>query len=439
MGTLAVAVSIATVYHPVAVLIAVGALAVIAVCALRAEIALLLLVATAPLEGVVNIAPGGLSMTKLAGLLCFTSFFLNAFATRRRLWLDRTHAIVLLLLLTALVSSALARNIPEALSVTLRYGSFVALYIVITQFVGDHVLQRRIAWTLTISSAITGALAIRYFIGGEQQLAVVPYADPNDTAFILATTLPLSFWLFRQSRALWPLVVVSIGVISAAVVLSFSRGALVGLAAAMIWQVVANRRSLPIVIGGVLLLVVSVAIFVYANPEQVRAGLLAKQNVAAYNVELRQEAWGAATQLALEHPVGVGPGNFTFYFLEASGRPQGSENLGVVHNTYLDLAAEMGISSMILFLAYLGISFSRLNQAVRENLGAPGFAVAVRASLVVAAVSGLALSEQYYAPFWVIGGLATVMWAEKRAAEAMAEADDDLTTPKDNRLLAETA
>ena len=53
---------------------AVVALVVVGVCAARADLALLLLVATAPLEVLLpGGSGGGLTVTKVAGALCFTS------------------------------------------------------------------------------------------------------------------------------------------------------------------------------------------------------------------------------------------------------------------------------------------------------------------------------------------------------------------------------
>jgi hypothetical protein len=93
-----------------------------------------------------------------------------------------------------------------------------------------------------------------------------------------------------------------------------------------------------------------------------------------------------------------------------------------VHDAYLDIAAELGPTAMVLFLVYLGLTFARLTEARRIGLGPPGFAAALRVSLVVASVSALTLSEQYFAPFWLIGGLAAAMWQEARLAERPATA-----------------
>jgi hypothetical protein len=40
----------------------------------------------------------------------------------------------------------------------------------------------------------------------------------------------------------------------------------------------------------------------------------------------------------------------------------------------------------------------------------------VAIALVVGAVATLTLSEQYFAPFWLLGGLATALWRERGTA-----------------------
>ena len=120
--------------------------------------------------------------------------------------------------------------------------------------------------------------------------------------------------------------------------------------------------------------------------------------------------------------LGVGPGNFQYYFLKATDSPEGTVRLRVVHNAYLDIAAELGPTAMVLFLLYLGLVFMRLTGARRLGLGPPGFAAALRVSLVIAAVSALTLSEQYFAPFWLIGGLAAALWQERLLVERPADA-----------------
>lgn len=242
--------------------------------------------------------------------------------------------------------------------------------------------------------------------------------------FLLATSLPMALWLLGSRPVLRPLVVAIIGLLGTALLFSFARGALFGLAVGAVWQVVVERRHVRLLLLGALAAGLAALFVVHSNSSQVSNGLRLKQHVAAANVSTRLEAWGAASRIASDHPLlGIGPGNFRDVYYAATGRPPGSlPRLAVVHNAYLDIAAELGVVALLLFLAYLALAFTRLSRCVRSNVGLPGFASVVRTSLVVASVGSLTLSEQYFPQFWLFGGLATALWAEQswraRAAAA---------------------
>ena len=399
---------------PSRVVLAVVAALVVAVCVLRVDIALLLLVAATPLEAAFSISDNPLiTVTKVTGALCFASFAIYAVISHRRLRFDRTHAIVFLILALALLSTLQAREFEPALSTTVRYASFVALYIVVSQLIGDYTLQRRLAWVLSISSAIAGVLAVQAFLDEASYQATLAYGDPNDLAFTLATTLPLTIWLMRERWILRPVVAAMIGVISLSILLTYSRGALLGLAAGTLFLLATERRRVQIVLVGGLVSLLATMAFLQTNAERVEEGIQAKTKVASYNVDTRLEAWDAAVKLATDRPLlGVGPGNFRAHYGEVAGIPPGAEALGVVHNAYLDVAAELGVPALVLFLAYLVQVFIRMTLARRWENGLPGFASAVRLSFVVASFSAITLSEQYYAPFWLLGALGTALWAE---------------------------
>ncbi|MEP6909242.1 MAG: O-antigen ligase family protein [Actinomycetota bacterium] len=415
VALIALALALAAATRPMLVLVGLVALVVVVACTARVDLALLLLVATAPLEALFpGGAGGGLTVTKAVGLLCFMSFALNVVVTGRRLRFGVPHALVFCLLAVALLSTLVARSTADAMTTTTRYASFVALFFVVSQFVGNHVLHTRIAWVLSAASAIAGAIASWNFLSGRTLSARLPNGDPNDVAFILATTLPLTFWLLRERGPRRVAAALLLGVISVSILLTLSRGALIGLGAAVIWLAIAERRLLRPLLAGAVVAALILGLAVNAKQARIETGLQAKEKVASANVASRLEAWGAASRLAVDHPaLGVGPGNFQYYFLEETGSPPGSERLRVVHDAYLDIAAELGPTAMLLFIAYLGVVFGRLTGARRLGLGPPGLAAALRVSLVVGSVSALTLSEQYFAPFWLIGGLAAALWQER--------------------------
>jgi putative inorganic carbon (HCO3(-)) transporter len=388
---------------------------------LRTDLALLLVVAVAPLEGAFSSGPAGISVTKLTGGLCFASFAFLVARGRQKLVFERGQAIVLGILGLALLSTLQAQDTSAALTTTSRYASFAIVYVIFTQLGHDRLLQRRIAWTLSISATVAAGLGLHEYLSGKQQLATLPNVNQNDFAFMLATTLPLMFVLLSGPKLLRPLVLAAIGLVSAAILLSLSRGALVGIAAGFLLFVITDRRRVRVTLAAGILAAIGTIAVIHSNPQRFHEALVLKSQVAQQNVSTRFGAWGAAARLASDHPVlGVGPGNFQFYYNKLTGQPVGTFTLTVAHNALLDVGAELGILAMVLLAAYLVLAFVRLTSCIERGYGDPGFVRALRISLAIAIVSAMFLSEQYFLPFWLLGGLAAAIWMDGRRQAARA-------------------
>ena len=383
----------------------------LAICLARIEAALLVLVATFPLESAYHLTSSNtLSTTKLAGGICTLSLLVTAIRHRRQLRWDHTLTIITLLLGLALISSTHAVNPGEGLSTALRYASFVGFFFVVAQLDDHRDLGRRISWTLTLAGAFAAYLAIVHFLHGTDQ-AQPRYDNPNDLAFVLACTLPLTIWLVTQGRIATRIVAaLAAALIATEVMLSFSRGALLGLAAGLVWHGLSERRHRRALTVAAAITAVVALVFARVDPAPLHRGLQSKSHVAQHNVNYRIVAYQKALQLAADHPLmGVGPGNFREYYYELTGSPPGTENLGVTHDSYLDVACELGFVGLVLFLGYIALTFRRLNRAVRERAGPPGLASFVRTALIVALVGMLTHTEEYFAPIWLCGALAVQM------------------------------
>jgi len=400
-----------SVANPLAtLLLALGAVA-LGVLVTRIDLAILFVVATAPLEGEFASGPAGISVTKLAGYICIVAFVYALVRERRRIVFELGQALVLGILGIALLSTAWAEQISPAVTTTTRYASFAVIYVIITQFGHDRRLQVRIAWTLAITSTIAAGLGLNEYLRGSAQLATLPHAQQNDFAFILATSLPFMFFLLGRTRALRPFLLAAIALVSAAILLSLSRGAFLGLAAGFIVFVLTDRRRLQVTVTAGVLAAIGTLLVIHSNPQRYHEAVSLKQNVAQQNVSTRFGAWGAAARLASDHPVlGVGPGNFQFHYNQLTGQPLGTFTLTVAHNALLDVGAELGLVAMSLLALYLVIAFIRLTGALERGYGDPAFVRALRIALTIAIVSSMFLSEQYFLPFWLIGGLAAAIW-----------------------------
>src|SRR5438477_4343749 len=130
-GAAVLLVGVASAERPTTIIVAGLALGVIGVALWRTDLAILLVVASAPVELAATATVGGLSLTKIAGALCFASFALYALRSRELLSLDWTQALVLLILAAAMLSTLQAREVGSALSTTARYASFAAIVILV--------------------------------------------------------------------------------------------------------------------------------------------------------------------------------------------------------------------------------------------------------------------------------------------------------------------
>jgi O-antigen ligase len=172
--------------------------------------------------------------------------------------------------------------------------------------------------------------------------------DPNFYAYSSVVALPLCLagLLSSRRRTVWAVALV---ILAAALVASYSRGALLAAAATLGWFVLRVRAfRLPA------LAVVAVAIAVVGA---VAPGAYVRrmQEMAAgrfdRSILLRFRFARMAVDIAGSHPVlGIGAGNFI----------RVNPLKLVVHNTYLETAAELGIPALGMLIAVLALSMRDL-------------------------------------------------------------------------------
>jgi putative inorganic carbon (HCO3(-)) transporter len=396
-------------------LVALGALgaAIVAAAVRHPPLALFMLIAVFPLDTALSSsADSALTPIKLVGALCAGAFILRGLIVKGVFVGDVTYWILGAFLGLALVSSLWARDVPGALGTTMRYASFIIFYLIMTQVVTLRLL-RPVIWGLSVSAAFSAVLGIAAFASGAQGRATLPNTDPNDFAFVLVTTVPMTLWLLRDAKRRWPIVVL-VGLMFGGALLTLSRGGVVGMVAAGIGACLMDRRYRRIVLTMVAVVVVAASSAFVLIHDKVEGALHAKEQVASSNVDNRFGAWNLALHLAFENPVGVGPGNFRYHYNERLDTPAGVESINVVHNAYLDVSAEIGLVGGALFITFLGISFVRLLRMARQKVGPPDFAAAALLALVTAMAASLTLSEQYYAPFWIFASFAVVLQRASR-------------------------
>jgi hypothetical protein len=126
----------------------------------------------------------------------------------------------------------------------------------------------------------------------------------------------------------------------------------------------------------------------------------------------RMEAWGAAINMALDHPLGVGAGNFN----SAYGRFYRSDEFFSArwispHSVYFLVLGEYGFLGLFILVTILFFNFrqnQRSSHCLRQIVGppiAPLWPTCINASLVAYAVGGAFLGGINYPHLYVLTAL----------------------------------
>jgi putative inorganic carbon (HCO3(-)) transporter len=397
---------------PAGPLIVIGAAA--AICAvglalLRVEIALLAYVALEPFGGYLK--SGSSAAVKAIGALVFVAWLLRVLSRGGRIRLG--HPVVraaVALFVVLLVSTVAHPNGGPGLQVLTRYLSYLGVLVVLIDAMHDRPRPRTVAAVYVVACAVASVFALVSFFRGSLR-AGGPIGDPNDFAFFLVAAIPLALALRSDShrRRLYD---VAILVIAVTVLATFSRGALVGVAAMggyalatrkiRIWPVIAAVASLGVVAAAVILV----------DPGQITTSLYAKGQVANQNVSDRLVRWKAAAHMTADNPlVGLGPAGFREnYDRYIDYQPTDPLHpLDVAHEMYLEVSAELGLPGLLAFLCVLGFGFRGAARRARARGPDARLAGGVTTAFVGTAVAALFLTEQYYLPIWLLAALGAVL------------------------------
>ncbi len=284
-----------------------------------------------------------------------------------------------------------------------------------------------LVWTIAASLGFYGVQsALGALASGFQQGYAYPpdsfIADNNDMALALNMTLPLLWFLARDTKHRW----VSFGLRAAfvltilGIVTTYSRGGFVGLCAVLIVLLMkAKRRGIAAML---LLATVTVAVAVMPDALTSRIGTIAsyEEDESAQN---RLRAWAVAIQVALDSPI-VG-GGFRVFEPDVWERYDPDiPRAWTAHSIYLQVVAEHGFVGLGIFLTLLGVSYLgarrvRVRAATLGELRLSDLASMVQASLVGYMVSGAFASRADFDLFYHLVAMIAVMQVlVTRAAES---------------------
>lgn len=327
-------------------------------------------------------------------------------ATERREAFGRLEGAVGLFVAAALMSSILALDPSEAVNKTAILltgaGIFFAVILIcrdrsrLVVVVGGLLLGLALASGHGVAQAALGVSGSVGFVtdSGRVVTRIQGYFEhPNQFGGFVALLVPLAVaalatraspaWLRLLSAAALALAV-------PALVLSFTRGAIIGIViGSLVWLAVVRPR-----VAVVLAVALGISAFTVA-PDLLRERLTLEGHES--EVTLRADIWNAALAIYGEHPViGVGTGNFAEAYARLPSTLAGGSQRRLLHggqlltpvaaqNLYLNVLAEMGTIGFIAFLALLIAAFQALYRGSRLRRDPLGRAICLGAGAGVTA------------------------------------------------------
>lgn len=252
--------------------------------------------------------------------------------------------------------------------------------------------------------------------------------DNNGAGLMLAMGIPVAYAYGMSAPRLWQRGLAwFLGlVLIHAVMMTYSRGAMLSAAIGGIWLII-HHRSMPQRI--IIIAALAVAIPILAGPE-IRDRFMSIQDYQTdESAQSRLASWQAALEMANEYPLGKGIRNSNKFSYNYGADMQGR----TIHSQYLQIAADSGLITMCVYVAMIllalynfrlgrirclrfvrrirqsdsndpdsDLSSTYLTQTAQISLG-------LETSLIVFAFGGLFLSLEVFELPWILITLGGVM------------------------------
>jgi probable O-glycosylation ligase (exosortase A-associated) len=343
-------------------------------------------------------------------------------------------------------SDLLVHHLPETLA---RYGDVSRLLLVVLIAMILITDKNKLHWWYLITAGCFAFLsfkALRFGLitSGEARVYGPPgteLADNNGFGLALNMSLPMFLYLGRMEESK-PL---RIGFYLAflaglvGVILSYSRGALVGLVCLMLLIALQSRHRIRALIGVVVL---SAALLVAAPKQWLeRMETLKTAHKTDASAQERLNSWNFAAHLAYEFPI-LGGGFKTFTdplynryglsLVSVEGTQYGP------HSIYFQMLAEHGFPGLFLFLALIAsclwsaLRVKRVFRRIDRDHWLVMYANMIIGSLIAYAASGAFLGFAYFDLFYQIVATTIILkYLAKKEMQELSEAEEELVEPEE--------
>jgi len=289
-----------------------------------------------------------------------------------------------LLLVTGILSVPFALEPARALQSFIEFCKVILMFIVMVNVLRTEKRLRALILLVLFASCVLSMAALTDYLRGHLALegrriaGLIGglFSNPNDLALHLVTMIPISLVFMISSRGLLKKTVYLCCslLLMAGLVATFSRGGFLGfmcVAAFMVWKLARRNR---VIFGGLALAIMLSTIALAPSAYRSRISTTSDDSAIARTDDLKR-----SILIAARHPLlGVGMDNYILY----------SNSNKATHNAYTQVASEMGLGALIIYLAFLLTPLSRLRKvehATRVGKRNPPLhylAIGLQASLV---------------------------------------------------------
>ena len=275
---------------------------------------------------------------------------------------------------------------------------------------------RRLCWAFVLFAAVNSFVGLQNWrtgnmLGGGTNRIEGGFAglasNPNDLGLLLDISLPLVWYAYRTAKTAVTRYVALLTIIVAAgtVVITFSRGAFLGLLVVTglaAWKLGKGKRVQIFVLIAVLLPVMLTVLPAGYSDRMLSIFYSDMDETGSREERIKLMEVGVTSMI--EHPLGVGLG------MNILASTKGGTGWHEIHNAYLQVGVELGVLGLTLYLLLIWKTYQGLTaieqSAVRSEAD---LAFAIRLSLIAYAVVCFFAPVAYNFYFFYPGGMAVAL------------------------------
>jgi O-antigen ligase len=375
-------------------------------------------------------------LAKITGVLAFLGLVVSLGRTQRKFKDLPRESFYLLAMIGVLTLSAFLSPVWRggAVNHTIDFAKVYVAWVLTFLLVTNFARLRRIIFIQSASVVVISIVSILLGHSRPRLEGVIGgiYSNPNDLAFAVVLTLPfcLAFLLTSKNFVVKLLWTGGMLVMALTLFMTASRAGFITLAISgtvALWHFGVKGRRLFLIVGSGFALVVLLVVAggpLISRMEAIAGGGDSRQETSAYESYAQRKLLMKRALEGIEHyPIlGVGARNFQVY----------SGVWRDVHMTYLQIAVEGGIPSLILYLLFFGSAFANLKRLRRRkdlDTQTTLFVGGLHSSMIGFGIGALFAPEAYqFFPYFAVAYTSALV-------ATIAEQDPARNLPEDRKVL----